>query len=98
MRARISVLSEMPDAVERSSLRRWRKLNRGNRRKLDESAAPSRNDEYLLYQTLLGIWPFEQPDDAGTRRNCASASPAYMLKAGREAKVHSDWINPNERV
>ena len=77
-----------------ASLRRWRKLNRRNRRKLDEIAAPSRNDEYLLYQTLLGIWPFEQPDAAALAQ-LRERVAAYMLKAGREAKVHSSWINPN---
>ena len=60
VRARISVLSEMPDEWNRA-LSRWSKLNRSNRRKLemrlDTGFAPSRNDEYLLYQTLLGVWP-----------------------------------------
>ena len=93
VRARISVLSEIPDQWN-LVLGRWRKLNRRNRRKLDEIAAPSRNDEYLLYQTLLGIWPFEQPDEAALAQ-LRERVAAYMLKAGREAKVHSSWINPN---
>ena len=79
-------------------LARWRKLNRRNRRKLDGIAAPSRNDEYLLYQTLLGIWPF---DRSPTKRHLAQLRErvaAYMLKAGREAKVHSSLDQPGQRV
>jgi (1->4)-alpha-D-glucan 1-alpha-D-glucosylmutase len=93
VRARINALSEMPDQWNQA-LSRWSKLNHSKRRKMDTEHAPSRNDEYLLYQTLLGVWPFEPPDTAGLARLCERVG-AYMLKAGREAKVHSSWINPN---
>ena len=93
VRARLNALSEMPDAW-RLALSRWSRLNRGKRRKLDSGCAPSRNDEYLLYQTLLGIWPFEMPDAAGLVA-LENRINAYMLKAGREAKVHSSWMNPD---
>jgi (1->4)-alpha-D-glucan 1-alpha-D-glucosylmutase len=93
VRARISVLSEIPDQWN-LVLSRWRKLNRRNRHRLDKGHAPSRNDEYLLYQVLLGIWPFETPDDAALAE-LQERVAAYMLKAGREAKVHSSWTNPN---
>ncbi|HEX7972264.1 MAG TPA: malto-oligosyltrehalose synthase, partial [Thiobacillus sp.] len=93
VRARIGALSEMPGAWHQALLR-WRKLNRSKSRKLATERAPSRNDEYLLYQTLLGIWPFETPDAAGLAR-LSERVEAYMLKAVREAKVHSSWINPN---
>jgi (1->4)-alpha-D-glucan 1-alpha-D-glucosylmutase len=93
VRARISALSEMPDEWHRA-LTRWSKLNRSKRRKLGPERAPSRNDEYLLYQILLGIWPFEAPD-AAQLAQLSERAEAYMLKAGREAKTHSSWINPN---
>jgi (1->4)-alpha-D-glucan 1-alpha-D-glucosylmutase len=93
VRARIGALSEMPSEWNRA-LSRWNKLNRSKRRKLGVERAPSRNDEYLLYQTLLGVWPFAAPDAAGLAR-LSERVEAYMLKAGREAKVHSSWINPN---
>jgi (1->4)-alpha-D-glucan 1-alpha-D-glucosylmutase len=93
VRARISVLSEMPGAWHKA-LMRWSSLNRSKRRKLGEEWAPSRNDEYLLYQTLLGVWPFGNPDAAELAR-LAERVEAYMLKVVREAKMHSTWINPN---
>ncbi|MDN5862532.1 MAG: malto-oligosyltrehalose synthase, partial [Salinisphaera sp.] len=52
VRARISVLSEIPEQWRRA-LSRWSKLNRGKHSQLDTDdteRAPSRNDEYLLYQ------------------------------------------------
>ena len=93
VRARISVLSEMPTAWHKA-LMRWSKLNRSKRRKLGPERAPSRNDEYLLYQILLGVWPFETPD-AAELAPLSERVAAYMLKAVREAKVHSSWVNPN---
>ncbi|MHB1215959.1 MAG: malto-oligosyltrehalose synthase [Thiobacillus sp.] len=93
VRARLSALSEMAGDWHRA-LSRWSKLNRSKRRKLGNERAPSRNDEYLLYQTLLGIWPFEPPNDDGLAQ-LSERVEAYMLKAVREAKVHSSWINPN---
>jgi (1->4)-alpha-D-glucan 1-alpha-D-glucosylmutase len=57
--------------------------------------APERNDEYLLYQTMLGAWP---PDSPGSEHldTFRERMTAYMFKAAREAKVHTSWVNPNE--
>jgi len=93
VRARISALSEMPAAWHKA-LARWSKLNRSKRRRYGTGRAPSRNDEYLLYQTLLGVWPFGA-SDAAALAQLAQRVTAYMIKAVREAKVHSSWINPN---
>jgi malto-oligosyltrehalose synthase len=93
VRLRINVLSEMP-AAWRLSLRRWTRINRSRKRKVDDALAPSSNDEYLLYQTLLGSWPLEPLDEAGLATYRARIQ-AYMLKAIREAKVYSSWINVN---
>ncbi|MBA4142010.1 MAG: malto-oligosyltrehalose synthase [Nitrosospira sp.] len=93
VRARINVLSEIPDQWNRA-LSRWSKLNRSKRRKLETDYMPSRNDEYLLYQILLGVWPFDKLDAAGLAQ-LSERVEAYMLKAGREAKQDSSWINPN---
>jgi (1->4)-alpha-D-glucan 1-alpha-D-glucosylmutase len=93
VRARLDVLSELPEEWGRH-LARWRRVNRAKRRLLGNQAAPSPNDEYLLYQTLLGTWPLETLDDAGLA-SYRERITAYMLKAVKEAKVHSSWLNPN---
>ncbi len=93
VRVRISVLSEMP-AAWKLSLRRWSRFNRGKKRKVDERPAPSRNDEYLLYQTLIGSWPLEDLDRDGLAAYCERIEQ-YMLKAARESKIHTSWINPD---
>jgi (1->4)-alpha-D-glucan 1-alpha-D-glucosylmutase len=94
VRARISVLSELPREWS-GALGRWRRLNARHRRRVDGYAAPDRNDEYLIYQTLLGVWPFESLDGAG-RAELVSRVQSYLQKATREAKVHTSWINPNQ--
>ena len=57
VRARINVLSEIPGAWRRRSAR-WRGCNKRHHTTVNGHAAPDRNEEYLLYQTLLGAWPF----------------------------------------
>ena len=94
VRARIDVLSELPDAW-REALIRWGKLNHGKKTRMDTGWAPSRNDEYGLYQNLLGIWPMAPPEPE-ERRRLVERLEAATLKAIREAKVHTSWINPDE--
>jgi len=91
VRCRIDALSEMP-ALWKLMLKRWRLINRGRKREIDGTPAPSANDEYLLYQTLLGSWPQEEDFDSEAYRERITA---YMIKAVREAKLHSSWINVN---
>ena len=92
VRARINVLSEVP-ARWGKALRQWRELNHGKKRLVDDVLAPSRNDEYLLYQTLVGAWPLEEK--LATDSCFRNRIKAYMLKAVREAKEKSSWANPN---
>jgi len=89
VRARIAVLSEMPDAWKQH-LARWSRLNRSKRRQLDSGPAPSREDEYLLYQTLLGIWP-----STGDPSQLIGRLHEYVIKAAREAKRDTSWVSPN---
>ena len=93
VRARINVISELPDEWRRH-LGRWSRINRMRKRMLSGSRAPSRNDEYLLYQTLLGAWPIEPIGDSGLEA-LRQRIEGYMIKAIREAKSHTSWINPN---
>jgi (1->4)-alpha-D-glucan 1-alpha-D-glucosylmutase len=93
VRARLNALSEMPGDWYRA-IRRWRGLNRAAKTVAGDRPAPDANEEYLLYQTLVGTWPLlpMHPDEheAYVRR-----IDGYMQKALHEAKLHTSWINPN---
>ncbi|MBV9573515.1 MAG: malto-oligosyltrehalose synthase, partial [Acidobacteriales bacterium] len=91
-RSRINVLSEIP-VQWRKRVRRWRELNQSCKVLVNDVEAPSRNDEYLLYQTLLGAWPLDARE-AGSASFCQRIQE-YMLKAVREAKEKTSWANPN---
>lgn len=90
VRARINVLSEIPWEWERR-VKRWSRWNEEKKRTVEGRPVPDRNEEYLLYQTLVGAWPADGngiPSLAGRIRE-------YMTKAVREAKVNTRWIRPN---
>lgn len=93
VRARINVLSEMP-GLWRRHLTAWSKLNKKHKSELDGQPVPDRNEEYLLYQTLLGAWPFGPLSDSEYRLFCERIQ-SYMSKALHEAKIHTSWVNPN---
>ena len=97
VRARMAVISEMPE-VWRRSLGRWRVYNRRCKRRLEESEAPDGNEEYLLYQTLLGSWPLEKFRELSeaARGEYVSRIQQYMAKALKEAKLNTSWVQPNE--
>jgi (1->4)-alpha-D-glucan 1-alpha-D-glucosylmutase len=80
VRARMSLLSEMPDTW-RQTLARWAAANE----KFKTDDLPDRNTEYLLYQTLIGAWPIS-----------LERTLAYMEKACREGKSRTSWLAPNE--
>src|SRR2546423_8455918 len=90
-RTRIDVLSDMPEEWARA-LRLFRDLHAAKKVAVDGRPAPSPNEEYLLYQTLLGAWPIEPASD---RKEFRERIKAYFLKAIREAKVNTDWLEPN---
>ncbi|MFC1835985.1 malto-oligosyltrehalose synthase [Thermodesulfobacteriota bacterium] len=90
VRSRINVLSEMPDEWLRE-LRTWMKMNRGKKRRVRGSVAPDSNDEYFLYQTLLGAFPFSD----GQYPEFIERIKEYIVKAVREAKVHTAWLKPD---
>lgn len=93
VRARINVLSELPIEWYRR-VRNWRELNRSFKKNCTDREAPTRNDEYLFYQTLVGAWPpgadAENPGESFSKRICE-----YMLKALREAKENTSWASPS---
>ncbi|MBV9579681.1 MAG: malto-oligosyltrehalose synthase, partial [Chloroflexi bacterium] len=91
VRARINVLSELPREW-RAALTRWTRLNGRKKPTIQGRVAPDRNEEYLLYQTLLGAWP---TGATGVDEEFVRRIGEFMLKALKEAKVHTSWITPN---
>lgn len=97
-RARLNILSEMPDAWERR-VRRWARLNKGLRIRLGGRLAPSSQDEYFIYQGLVGAWPIEWLAPGALIAPTAEMRErmkAYLVKALREAKLETSWLEPNE--
>src|SRR5438270_7782394 len=97
VRARMVAISEIPE-LWRRSLQRWRTVNRRWKKDVNELEAPDANEEYLLYQTLLGTWPVgangAPAENAGPEY--IERIQAYMTKALNEAKLNTSWIQPNE--
>jgi (1->4)-alpha-D-glucan 1-alpha-D-glucosylmutase len=91
LRARLNVLSEMPDEWRLATVK-WRALNRRFKNDVRGRTVPDANEEYFIYQTLVGVWPFSQPEEDGL----TDRVKAYLTKALREAKVHTSWLNPDE--
>ncbi|HKW11050.1 MAG TPA: malto-oligosyltrehalose synthase [Gemmatimonadaceae bacterium] len=102
LRARLDVLTECA-ADWRRGVARWRRLNHRHRSTVKGRLAPDTNTEYVVYQTLIGIWPTPRPgrraDDLPDRAWFDSARTRleqYMLKAVREAKTRTSWTDPDE--
>ncbi len=88
VRARIAVLSELPE-VWRATLARWHATNA--RFRTDD--VPHPNEEVLLYQTLLGAWPLADDDVPAFR---GERLRTYLVKSAREAKEFTSWRAPDE--
>jgi (1->4)-alpha-D-glucan 1-alpha-D-glucosylmutase len=94
VRARLDVISEMPKNWATQTMR-WRRANRSRKRMLgDGRAVPDANEEYLLYQTLVGAWPLEMADEEA-RETFTKRIQQYMAKAVHEAKINLSWTNQN---
>lgn len=89
-RMRIHVLSEIPSEWQ-AKLKSWNKMNQPKKTRINGEWCPTRNDEYLIYQSLIGAYPLEEatPD-------LLSRVQGYLIKAVREAKEHTAWIKPDE--
>jgi (1->4)-alpha-D-glucan 1-alpha-D-glucosylmutase len=95
VRARVNAISELPDEWGRE-VSKWMRINKSARTIVDGEPAPDRNDEYRFYQALVGTWP------AAPSEGPVAAAPqfverlqGYMLKAAREAKLHTSWLTQN---
>jgi (1->4)-alpha-D-glucan 1-alpha-D-glucosylmutase len=87
-RARLAALTEIPDEWT-STVSRWKLLNAPHVVLNGTKRAPTAAREYMLYQTLLGAWPMEGADEGFVER-----IQDYALKAVREAKQETSWLNP----
>ena len=91
VRARLSILSEMPTAWHHA-VTEWHALALPFIKTIGDLTVPDSNTEYLIWQTLVGAWPLN-PEDWST---FPGRLQSYLQKAVREAKVHSSWIAPNQ--
>ncbi|MGV8074150.1 MAG: malto-oligosyltrehalose synthase [Syntrophobacteraceae bacterium] len=90
VRARINVLSEIPHEWERA-LKTWSNVNGKYKRTVGGKRIPDANDEYFLYQTLVGAFPFHEHEIP----RFLVRMKEYVVKSAREAKTHTSWLRPN---
>jgi (1->4)-alpha-D-glucan 1-alpha-D-glucosylmutase len=101
VRARLDALTELEHDWERA-VRRWRRLNAKHRRVVDGRMSPDTNTEYLMYQTIVALWPPPRPGrrtddlpDRAWREGARERLATYAIKAAREAKTRTSWVQPN---
>ncbi len=95
LRARLAVLSEKPGDWAQA-VARWSAANRPLKQEIDGVTGPDARDEYMLYQMLVGAWPFElTPTDVDGLAALCERIAAWQEKAVREAKRRSGWVEPN---
>ncbi|MEO0455542.1 MAG: malto-oligosyltrehalose synthase [Cyanobacteria bacterium P01_A01_bin.114] len=90
VRARLNVLSELPERWA-TEVKAWSQLNHKLKQTDGDRQLPDANDEYFLYQTLIGAYPFDKAD----LPEFTERIKAYVVKAVREAKVHTAWLQPD---
>jgi (1->4)-alpha-D-glucan 1-alpha-D-glucosylmutase len=95
VRARINAIPELATEWAREA-GRWMRLNNPCRTPIEGEPAPDRNDEYRFYQALIGCWPLDDAPLLQPAADLAARMQEYMLKAVREAKVHTSWLTPNQ--
>ncbi len=91
IQARINVLSEIPDVWE-ARLERWRAWNGHKKHSVNGLPVPDGNTELLLYPTLIGAWPLNDGESPSFKERLQ----AYLIKSAREAKIHTNWLDPDE--
>lgn len=94
VRARLNVLSEMPEAWQ-AAVQALRVAGQRFEVEVDGQPAPLSRDLWGLYQAMVGIWP-AHATNAEERQTLAQRIQRYMEKALREAKLTSNWLFPNK--
>ncbi|MFH7244376.1 MAG: malto-oligosyltrehalose synthase [Spirulina sp.] len=92
VRSRLNVLSEIPEEWDQQ-VRRWQTINDPFKLVTKKRTIPDPNNEYFLYQTLVGAFPFG--DDPQEYKSFVERIKAYVVKAVREAKVYTAWLRPD---
>jgi len=87
VRARLNVLSEIPKQWQQQ-VTLWSNLNKNKKKMINGATAPDKNDEYFIYQTLVGAYPFDEKE----QETFIQRMKEYIVKAIREAKIHTTWI------
>lgn len=86
VRARLAVLSEIPEAWEQA-LRDW----------IAASSPPDQAAAAMLLQMAVGAWPLDlRPEDAAGLHSFADRLSAWQRKALREAKRRTRWTLPDD--
>ena len=91
VRARIHVLADAPDVWARS-VKRWQRWNARCKRVLNGLSVPGPNEEYFIYQTLVGAWPL----DPGEMETFVERLQKVLVKSWREAKLYTSWNNTDK--
>jgi (1->4)-alpha-D-glucan 1-alpha-D-glucosylmutase len=94
VRARLNVLSEIPGEWQRC-LARWSNWNKVKKTRVDGHLVPTPNEEVILYQAMLGIWPAGRSENINGEE-LKQRIADFFIKAAKEAKTHTSWISPNE--
>ena len=91
VRARLNVLSELPEEWQ-GCLDSWNRINWHHKGLFQDRPVPGADMEYLIYQTLVGTWPDDRTDMA----HYVGRITEYIVKAAREAKIHTTWLDPDK--
>jgi (1->4)-alpha-D-glucan 1-alpha-D-glucosylmutase len=91
MRARLHVLSDIPDQWRETS-RRWMRMNEQLRRTCCGTRVPAPLTELFIYQTILGVWPLQNADHDELLERISQ----FIVKALREAKESTSWLETDE--
>jgi (1->4)-alpha-D-glucan 1-alpha-D-glucosylmutase len=92
VRARLDALTEVADRFT-ALASRWHRRHAPLRARVGRRLAPDANTEWLLYQTLVGVWPEGAVDPADD--TLVERVAEYLRKAMREAKAQTSWTEPN---
>ncbi len=92
MRVRTNIISELPDEWHQA-VKQWKQINMGAKKSFNGKQSPDDNDEYFIYQTIVGALPMDGSINEELRQRLRE----YMTKVLREGKRNSSWSNPNQQ-